>query len=70
MTETKLYDAYKQVLLYDTELWFHNEMSRENQEMFYRMKFRALNSFHKPSSTKPILNLAGPPISLGSNALP
>ena len=44
VSESSIFTAYHQALLHDNELWFHKEMTHENKEMFYRLKFRAMNS--------------------------
>jgi len=44
VTETFIFTAYNAVLLHDTEKFFPKDMTQENKEMYYRLKFRALNS--------------------------
>jgi hypothetical protein len=44
ITETFIFNAYNAVLLHDTEKSFPKDMTQENREMYYRLKFRALNS--------------------------
>ena len=44
VTESFIYTAYNAVLLHDTEKFFPKDMTQENREMYYRLKFRALNS--------------------------
>jgi hypothetical protein len=44
VTETFIFTAYNTVLLHDTEKYFPKDMTQENREMYYRLKFRALNS--------------------------
>jgi hypothetical protein len=44
VTETFIFTAYNAVLLHDTEKFFPKDMTQENREMYYRLKFRALNS--------------------------
>ena len=44
-SETFIFETYKDTLLMDSELPFPPELlSIENKELFYRLKFRALNS--------------------------
>jgi hypothetical protein len=44
VTESFIFTAYNAVLLHDTEKFFPKDMTQENREMYYRLKFRALNS--------------------------
>jgi hypothetical protein len=44
VTESFIFTAYNAVLLHDTEKFFPKDMIQENREMYYRLKFRALNS--------------------------
>ena len=44
VTESFIFNAYNAVLLHDTEKFFPKDMTQENKEMYYRLKFRALNS--------------------------
>jgi hypothetical protein len=44
VTESFIFAAYNAVLLHDTEKIFPKDMNQENREMYYRLKFRALNS--------------------------
>jgi hypothetical protein len=44
VTESFIFTAHNAVLLHDTEKFFPKEMTQENREMYYRLKFRALNS--------------------------
>jgi hypothetical protein len=44
VTETFIFTTYNSVLLHDTEKFFPKDMTQENREMYYRLKFRALNS--------------------------
>ena len=43
ITETDVFTAYSKVILHDTEKCFPDEMTQQNREMFYRLKFRANN---------------------------
>jgi hypothetical protein len=44
VTESFIFSAYNKVLLHDTEKFFPKILTQENREMYYRLKFRALNS--------------------------
>jgi hypothetical protein len=44
MSETFIFETYKKILLNDSEKAFPEDISLENRDMFYRLKFRALNS--------------------------
>ena len=44
VTESFIFTAYNAVLLHDTEKFFPKDMTQENREMYYRLKFRALKS--------------------------
>jgi hypothetical protein len=44
VTESFIFTAYNKVLLHDTEKFFPKILTQENREMYYRLKFRALNS--------------------------
>ena len=44
VTESFIFTSYNAVLLHDTEKFFPKDMTQENKEMYYRLKFRALNS--------------------------
>jgi hypothetical protein len=43
LSETFIFNTYKEALLIDTEIPFPEDISQENRDMFYRLKFRALN---------------------------
>ena len=49
MSETFIYETYQKILLSDSEKPFPEEISLENRDMFYRLKFRALNSTRSKS---------------------
>jgi hypothetical protein len=44
VTETFIFTAYNAVLIHDTDKFFTKDMTQENRKMYYRLKFRALNS--------------------------
>jgi hypothetical protein len=44
VTESFIFTAYNAVLVHDTEKFFPKDMTQDNREMYYRLKFRALNS--------------------------
>jgi hypothetical protein len=44
LTESGLFEAYREALLHDTEISFPADFTQENRERYYRLKFRALNS--------------------------
>jgi len=44
MSETFIFETYKKILKNDSEEPFPEDISLENRDMFYRLKFRALNS--------------------------
>ena len=44
VTESFIFTAYNAVFLHDTEKFFPKDMTQENKETYYRLKFRALNS--------------------------
>ena len=43
VTESFIFTTYNAVLIHDTEKFFPKDMTQENKEMYYRLKFRALN---------------------------
>ena len=43
LSESYIFKTYKEALLSDDESPFPDDISQENRDMFYRLKFRALN---------------------------
>jgi hypothetical protein len=44
LSETFIFETYKETLLIDNEISFPEDVSQVNRDMFYRLKFRALNN--------------------------
>jgi hypothetical protein len=44
VTESFIFTAYNAVLLHDTEKCFPHHFTQQDMEIYYRLKFRALNS--------------------------
>jgi len=44
MSETFIFETYKKLLLHDSEKPFPEDIPQESRDMFYRLKFRAINS--------------------------
>jgi len=57
LSELDVYKAYKAAIQHDTEKPFPATLSHENREMYYRLKFRALNSTKQEDTSKINLNL-------------
>ncbi len=57
LSELDLFKAYKAAIQHDTEKPFPATLNHENREMYYRLKFRALNSNRQEDTSKINLNL-------------
>lgn len=57
LSELEVFKAYKAAIQHDSEKPFPATMSHENREMYYRLKFRALNSNRQEDTSKINLNL-------------
>jgi len=57
LSELDVFKAYKAAIQHDTEKPFPATLNHENREMYYRLKFRALNSNRQEDTSKLNLNL-------------
>jgi hypothetical protein len=44
LSETFIFNTYRDILLIDSEMPLPDGLAEENKDLFYRLKFRALNS--------------------------
>jgi hypothetical protein len=57
LSELDVFKAYKAAIQHDSEKPFPATLNHENREMYYRLKFRALNSNRQEDTSKINLNL-------------
>ena len=52
LTENDIFKMYQSALLHDTQKYFPLDMTSENKELYYRLKFKALNQSMKENKNE------------------